>query len=66
MAGILKVSQNLYQGIYQYVPIQDFTNNSDINWNTSIDDLDEQLFKKYNFSDDEIKYIESKIAKFDY
>ena len=66
MAGILKVSQNLYQGIYQYVPILDFTSESDINWDTSIDDLDEQLFKKFDFSTDEINYIKSKIARFDY
>ena len=63
MVGILKASQNIYRNVYKFVPLQDFTNNSDINWNTSIKDIDAQLYKKYNFSDEEIEYIESKIKE---
>ena len=65
LAGILKASQNLYQGIYQYVPIQDFTNNSDIDWKKSIHEVDLQLYKKYGFTEEEIEYIEKKIKLFD-
>ena len=43
--------------------IQDFTNNSDIDWNKSIHEIDLQLYKKYNLTDDEINYIESKIKE---
>ena len=63
MVGILKASQNIYRNVYKFVPLQDFTNNSDINWNTSIKDIDAQLYKKYNFSNEEIEYIENKIKE---
>ncbi len=61
MVGILKVSQNVYQNVYQFVPIQDFTNNSDIDWNEPIEKIDEQFYKKYNLSEKECSFIENKI-----
>lgn len=61
MVGILKVSQNVYQNVYQFVPIQDFTDKSDIDWSKSISEIDKQLYAKYNFSEDEISFIEAKI-----
>lgn len=63
MVSILKVSQNVYQNVYQFVPLQDFTNDSDINWNMSTKDIDVQLYKKYNLSNKEIEYIENKIKE---
>lgn len=63
MVGILKVSQNIYRNVYRFVPMQDFTNKSDIDWNKSIHEIDLQLYKKYNLTDDEINYIESKIKE---
>jgi len=65
MVGVLKVSQNLYQNVYQFVPLQDFTNNSDIDWSKSITEIDKQLYKKYGLSQDEIYYIENKIKEMD-
>lgn len=59
--GILKVSQNVYQNVYQFVPMQNFTNNSDIDWSKNISDIDKQLYSKYGLSEDEIAYIESMI-----
>lgn len=59
--GILKVSQNLYQNVYSFVPLQDFTSNSDIDWSKSISEIDNQLYAKYGLSEDEITFIESKI-----
>lgn len=61
MVGILKVSQNVYQNVYQFVPVQDFTDKSDINWSKDIADIDLQLYKKYHLTDDEILCIESMI-----
>lgn len=40
IVGILKVSQNLYQNVYRFVPLQDFTEQSDIDWKKSIDEID--------------------------
>ena len=61
LVGVLKVSQNLYQNVYEFVPLQDFTNDSDINWKQSIEAIDNELYKKYHFSEEEIAYIESLI-----
>jgi hypothetical protein len=65
MIGILKVSQNVSQNVYQLVPLQDFTSNSDIDWNKSISEIDQQLYAKYGLAKDEIDYIESKIKVMD-
>ena len=61
MVSISKSSQNVTQIVYQFVPLQDFTNKSDIDWNMSIHDIDKQLYKKYGFTEEEIEFIESKI-----
>lgn len=61
IVGILKVSQNVYQNVYQFVPLQDFTEKSDIDWSKSVAQIDQQLYKKYNLSDQEIAFIESMI-----
>lgn len=45
----------------KYIPYQDFTSDSDIDWSQSISNIDQQLYKKYNLSDEEIAYIESTI-----
>ena len=61
MVGILKVSQNIYRNVYKFVPLQDFTSNSGIDWKQTIADIDNQLFKKYGFDKNEIEYIETMI-----
>ena len=61
LISILKVSQNVYQNVYQYVPLEDFTNSSDINWNESIENIDKQLFDKYKLSNKEIININNKV-----
>lgn len=50
---------------FKYIPIQDFTSQSDIDWSQSISDIDQQLYKKYNLSPEEIAYIESTIKPID-
>lgn len=40
MVGIMKVSRNITQMVYKYVPMQDFTNGSDIDWSKSIAEID--------------------------
>lgn len=46
---------------FQLLPVQDFSSSSDIDWSQSISDIDKQLYKKYNLSDEEIAYIEKTI-----
>jgi len=66
IVGILKVSQNVLQNVYQFVPVQDFSNDSDIDWSRSIQEIDLQLYSKYDFSNDEIQLIEMKVREMDY
>lgn len=66
MVSILKVSQNVYQNVYQFVPVQNFSDESDINWKSSFEELDQQLYKKYNLSDEEIQYINNKVVSAEY
>ena len=61
MVSILKVSQNVTQIVYKFVPLQDFTNNSDIDWEQNIDKIDTELYAKYNLTEEEIAFIESMI-----
>lgn len=61
MVGILKSSQNISQVVYKFVPMQSFTNESDIDWSKSINEIDEQLFDKYGLSIEEREHIKSSI-----
>ncbi len=63
LLGILKTTQDITPEKWKYVPLQDFTSSSDINWSTSIGDIDKQLYKKYNLSDEEINFIETKVKE---
>lgn len=47
--------------VFQFVPLQDFTSTSDIDWSQSIADIDRQLYAKYGLSDEEIAFIEKMI-----
>ncbi len=40
---------------------QDFTENSDIDWSKTISEIDQQLYKKYGLSKEEIDFIEEKV-----
>lgn len=63
MLGILKVTQDNKKSVWKYVPLQDFTDASDINWNASIADIDQQLYKKYGLSQEEIDFIETHVKE---
>ncbi|MEG2018945.1 MAG: Eco57I restriction-modification methylase domain-containing protein [Synergistaceae bacterium] len=61
LLGIRKKTQHNPAPTWEYVPLQDFTSASDIDWNKSVSDIDKQLYTKYGLSDDEIAFIEEKI-----
>lgn len=65
MLGVLKVTQDNNPGKWKYVPLQDFTPNSDIDWSKSIHEIDLQLYKKYNLSPDEIDFVETHVKEMD-
>ena len=62
MLGILKVTQSNAPESWQYVPLQDFTVNSDIDWSVSISEIDRQLYKKYGLDASEIDFIETHVT----
>ncbi len=63
LVGILKITQDNVPGKWAYVPIQDFSDNSDIDWSKSIREIDYQLYKKYGLDEKEIEFIESHVKE---
>ncbi|MDO5018733.1 MAG: Eco57I restriction-modification methylase domain-containing protein, partial [Lagierella massiliensis] len=62
MLGLKKTTQNnKTKETWSKIPMQDFTETSDIDWSKSIDDIDEQLFDKYNLSLEEREHIKNSI-----
>ena len=58
LLGVKKVTQgNKKSEVWSCIPMQDFTNNSDIDWSLSVQQIDDILYKKYNLDDDEIVFI---------
>lgn len=60
-----KKTQNVSRGVFEFVPMQDFTKKSDIDWEANIDEIDDQLNKKYGLNQNEIDYIYNKIDLFE-
>ena len=61
MLGVLKVTQDNNKDVWRFVPLQDFTSKSDIDWSKSITEIDKQLYKKYKLTKEEIEFIESMV-----
>jgi superfamily II DNA or RNA helicase len=61
LLGQLKNTMQMAPNLFKFVPIQDFSYNSDIDWTKSTEEIDIQLFKKYRLTEEEINYIENKI-----
>lgn len=65
LLGVLKVTQHNSRKTWYYVPLQDFTVNSDIDWTQSVTDIDRQLDQKYDLSPEEIAFIENHVREMD-
>ena len=61
--GILKITQDNPPERWAYVPLQDFTPSSDIDWSKSIAEIDEQLFDKYGLEEKEREFIRTKVKE---
>lgn len=57
----LAATQHLSKEKFALVPNQDFTSNSDIDWSKSVEEIDAQLYAKYDLSAEEVVFIESMI-----
>lgn len=63
LLGVLKVTQHNTSEKWKYVPLQDFTSASDIDWSQPIREIDQQLYKKYGLDESEIEFIESHVKE---
>lgn len=65
MLSLLRITQDNTVAKWAYVPLQDFTSASDIDWTQSVADIDRQLYAKYGLNDEEIAFIESHVKEMD-
>lgn len=63
LLGVLKTTQDITPDKWANVPMQDFTDKSDIDWSVSIANIDKQLYKKYGLSEEEITFIETNVKE---
>lgn len=63
LLSILKVTQHITPEKFTYVPLQDFTTSSDIDWTKSIPEIDRQLYAKYGLDESEIEFIETHVKE---
>lgn len=61
--GLMKGSHDATSKTFKCVPVQYFSENSDIDWAVSIQEVNKQLYGKYGLSDEEINHIEIRIKK---
>lgn len=60
---VLKVTQDNLPGAWRFIPKQDFTPDSDIDWSKSIPEIDRQLYAKYGLDASEIEFIETHVKE---
>lgn len=63
LLSVNKVTQDNTPASWKYVPLQNFTEVSDIDWSVSVKEIDRQLYKKYGLSEGEIAFIEEKVRE---
>lgn len=61
LVASIKITQHALSGVYRYVPIQDFTPASDIDWTQKVSTIDKTLYEKYSFTEEEVSLIESMV-----
>ena len=62
-AGLTLQEPNRSSTFGEIIPIQDFSSKSDIDWSKSIHEIDLQLYKKYDLTQDEINFIETYVEE---
>ncbi|MDB8645309.1 Eco57I restriction-modification methylase domain-containing protein [Streptococcus australis] len=60
---LAKANQNGTRKTYRFVPLQSFTSDLDIDWSQSIAEINQQLYRKYELSEEEIIFIEENIKE---
>lgn len=61
MLSVKKVTQHSGKDTWEYVPLQDFSSESDIDWSKNIQNIDCQLYAKYGLNEEEKTFIEDNV-----
>lgn len=65
MLGVLKITQHNPRSTWKFVPAQNFTSTSDIDWTKAIPEIDAQLYAKYGLDSEEVAFIEDRVTPMD-
>ena len=63
LLGVYKVTQDNPKSAWKAIPIQNFSGTSEINWGKPINNIDQQLYRKYGLNKAEINFIESHVKE---
>lgn len=63
MLGLLKITQHNTKSTWKYVPLQDFSATSDIDWSEPVAGIDRQLYAKYGLTPEEIAFVETHVRE---
>lgn len=63
LLSVLRKTQDTTPYKWKYVPMQNFTVSSDIDWSKSIHEIDLQLYRKYGLSAEEVAFIETNVKE---
>ncbi len=63
LLGVRKATQHTPRSVWDCIPLQDFTPQSDIDWTKTVEEIDRQLYKKYGLSQKEITFIETHVKE---
>ena len=61
LLSTILLTQNIAKDKFAYIPVLEFSDNTDIDWNRTISELDIQLYAKYHLTKEESAFIESVI-----
>lgn len=59
----LKITQSAPNKVYRFVPLLNFSTNSDIQWSLSIKEINKRLYEKFDLVHEEIEFIEKMIKE---
>ena len=65
LLGAIKITQDNNPAAWAKVPVQDFSNDSNIDWDKPVSEIDHQLYMLYRLNQAEIDFIESKVKPMD-
>ena len=61
LVSAIKITQSAPKRVYRFVPLEIFRYKNDIDWKKSIFEINQQLYKKYELTNDEVGFIDNLI-----